>query len=88
MGYQQYMVQCADHKFAPCVVVCRHLVSGESREWYPVIVEGQECYDWICPECAKSFGEIPLDDLQAVCMHCVREMQKTATVIHEEPDEE
>jgi hypothetical protein len=87
MSTPLWLVECGDHKRAPGVVVCRHLLNGESREWCPVVNEGEECYDWSCPECRKKYG-MNFEDFDAVCLHCVRELQKTATVIHEAPDEE
>ena len=44
MGSQRFMVEWADHRLAPGVGVRRHLVSGESREWCPIITEDQEFF--------------------------------------------
>jgi hypothetical protein len=88
MDTEQFLVECRDHKLAPGVVVCRHLLNGQSREWCPVGGESPECYDWLCPECGKDFPDIGVEDLHTVCVHCIRALQQTATVIHELPDAE
>jgi hypothetical protein len=89
MSIPLWLVVCGDHKLSPGVVVCRHLLDGESREWCPVAIEGEECYDWICPECRKKYPVgTDFGDFDAVCLYCVRELQKTATLIHEVPDPE
>ena len=82
------LIECRDHKFAPWSIVCRHLVTGRSREWIRVEGSGEPDdltdEDWVCPECfEKHFGqphdepsEDDLKDLQAICMHCVRKLRK------------
>jgi hypothetical protein len=73
-----HLIQCGDHQLAPWSIVCIHLSSGESREWIPLKSSSPEVdYDWVCPDCVPN-SEIEKPDitkLQAVCIHCVRELR-------------
>jgi hypothetical protein len=74
------LIKCSDGMYAPTVVVCRHLFDGESNSWNPVSGEGEEVFDWLCPECLAKFpADVDVDDLKAVCMHCARQMREDAT---------
>jgi hypothetical protein len=77
------LILCGDHKLAPWSVVCVHLVEGTSKDWVPVHIEPQDRShpdvenDWLCRECA-CLGEPPVQNLKAICIHCVRELQARA----------
>ena len=76
------LIECGDHSLAPAGVVCVHLARGESKEWLRVPQgAGSECDDWICPGCAEKFPMIDVDDLVALCMHCIRARQKDAVSV-------
>ena len=75
------LVQCGDHKFAPGVLVCVHLLDGTSHEWCRCEVEGEEeCY-WFCPECFERLPKLVSDDLKTLCMHCARERREHSQAI-------
>lgn len=68
------LIQCGDHQWAPWSIVCKHLVSGESADWCPVAAEedGEVEHDWLCPSCLANHPNHDVDDLKAICIHCVR----------------
>jgi len=67
------LITCDVHGLVPGVIVCRHLVDGESKEWRPVT--GGENNDWICPKCGDLYPNIPIDDLRSICMYHARVMR-------------
>jgi hypothetical protein len=70
------LIQCGDHKLAPWSVVCIHLLNGSSEDWQRLPGEDGNQDDWLCPVCAAKGAEhVPVEELKAVCIHCVREMQ-------------
>jgi hypothetical protein len=70
------LIQCGDHKMAPWSVVCIHLLDGISEEWLRQPGEDGDQDDWLCPSCAaKGAEQVPVEELKAVCIHCVRELQ-------------
>jgi hypothetical protein len=80
MNQSNNLIQCADHKWAPWSVVCVHLINGET-DWNPVPNEMPEVdYDWLCTDCRSKHPDLELDDLKAICIHCVRELQARAGV--------
>lgn len=79
------LIKCSDHKLAPAILVCRHLLEGTATEWCPVFSEDDENHDWICPDCGKLYPNIPVEDVRIVCLHCCRGLQKKAKVIHQPP---
>jgi hypothetical protein len=72
------LIKCADHKYVPWGIVCVHLCEKTATEWLPVPQEpDSECEnDWLCPECVTRYPDLPLDDLRAVCIHCIRELRE------------
>lgn len=83
------LIKCADHKSAPWGIVCIHLCEGQASDWIPVPQEpGSECEnDWLCPTCIKKFPDVPLDDLRALCIHCIRKLKQHADgSCHDEED--
>ena len=72
------LIKCADHKWAPWGIVCVHLVKGTSTEWLPMPqAPGSECEnDWLCPACAAKLPEPPVEDLKAICIHCIRKLRE------------
>jgi hypothetical protein len=68
------LIQCADGKWAPWVVVCRHLLDGEADEWFQLPQpDGGEVFDYMCRECfLKGPDNVGIDDLRACCFHCIR----------------
>lgn len=75
---RRLMVQCGDHKWAPAAIVCVHLVKGKSKEFHTLEGEGCE-YDRVCTECLKKLPDISPDDLMCLCMHCIRQIEESAT---------
>ena len=74
------LIRCRGHQWAPGSIVCIHLLRGISAEWIGIPVdEGDESAgDWLCPVCFARFPEVPMEDLQLVCMHHVRERRNIA----------
>ena len=72
------LIQCADHSYAPWGIVCVHLVEHTALDWMPVPQEpGSECdNDWLCPTCLKKYPDVLLDDMRAICMHCIRDLKR------------
>jgi hypothetical protein len=76
------MLECGDHKYAPGGMICVHLANGASKVWLPVakldhFAERIEIEnDWLCPECAKNWPYLQIDELAMVCIHCIRELQQ------------
>lgn len=70
----------------PVGIVCVHLCEAQASEWIPVPQEaGSECEnDWLCPACVKKYPDVPLDDMRAVCIHCIRELRLHADENHDE----
>ena len=69
------LIKCGDHRYAPAVIVCRHLCDGTSTVWCPVDSDDPEIdHDWLCPECFERFAVLDVEDLVAVCMHCARRL--------------
>lgn len=74
------LIQCGDHSYAPYSIVCVHLIAG-TTEWCPIPSDHPEVdHDWLCPKCLEQFSDIGIDDIRAVCIHCVRDLQKKAGV--------
>lgn len=72
----QKLIRCGDHQWAPWCVVCVHLATGTSHQWQRVEGTDNNQDDWVCREClAKGLDTLTADDLKAICIHCVREMQ-------------
>lgn len=80
------LIQCGDHQWAPWSIVCKHLADGECQEWVPLESSNPEVdFDWTCPDCIPSDENPPdLDDLRAVCIHCVRKLRKAYDPNYEE----
>jgi hypothetical protein len=73
------LVQCSDHKYAPAVIVCRHLYSGESSTWCPVSSGDPEVdHDWLCPACHLRYPYLEVEDLRCVCLNCARRLRRSA----------
>jgi len=73
------LIQCGDHKWAPWCVVCVHLVEGTSQQWERLAGSDGDQDDWVCPEClATGVENLPIEELKAICIHCVRDMQARA----------
>ena len=75
------LIQCGKDGWSPWSIVCVHLVTGESREWVPIPSDNPEVdYDWACPTCESDLNEqgdnIDLNNLRAICIHCVRDLRK------------
>jgi hypothetical protein len=73
----QKLIQCADHKWAPWSIVCGHLLQGKAKDWNAVPQEGsgEAMNDWLCSKCLKRLPDVPVEDLHAICIHCVRKLQ-------------
>jgi hypothetical protein len=74
------LIQCGDHKWAPCSIVCKCLADNPARkDWNPVepAVPGDPL-DWACNECVKHLDKPDLDRLALVCMHCVKRLRHRA----------
>jgi len=70
------LILCGDHQYAPWSVVCIHLATGACHDWQRFPGEEGNQDDWLCPACAaKGFDKLPLANLKAICVHCVRELQ-------------
>ena len=94
------LIQCGDHKWAPYVIVCVHLLSGQSREWEPLPIgedDNREIdSDWLCPECGKVHDEIheegrsytdeEMNNLRPICIHCCRKLRKRFDPNYNEAD--
>lgn len=37
-------------------------------------------YDWLCDDCRNKHPDMDVDDLKAICIHCVRVLQARAGV--------
>jgi len=81
MGQSHDLIQCADHKWAPWSLACVHLVNG-APDWTAVPNDDspEVDLDWLCIECHRKHPEVDVDDLRAICIHCVRELQTKAGV--------
>ena len=76
-----HLIQCADHKWAPWSLVCVHLVKG-STDWNAVPNDDspEVDFDWFCSECRCKLPDVDVDDMRAICIHCVRELQVKAGI--------
>lgn len=73
------LIECGDGRYAPAVMVCVHLLEGESEEWCAVPSGDLEVeHDWLCSECYGRFESLGVDEMQLVCMHCANEMREQA----------
>lgn len=79
------LIQCGDDGWRPWSIVCRHLGSGDSREWVPIESTNPYVqYDWLCPECVaeketlERHGTVKrmLSKLTAACVLCVERLRK------------
>ena len=70
------LIRCGDHSLAPWAVACVHVMEGTAADLVRVPQdEGSEVkYDWACRECYEKLqrDECPVEDLRAVCVHCLR----------------
>ena len=72
------LIQCADHKWAPWSIVCKHLVEGTSDDWRPIPSSSLEVdFDWMCPACESDHerDQDDVENLRAICIHCVRKLR-------------
>lgn len=75
------LIQCGDHSYAPWSIVCVHLIGG-ATDWCPVPSDHPEVdHDWHCSQCRDQCPDVDIDDLQAICIHCVRELQREAGIV-------
>lgn len=78
------LIRCGDHKLAPGVVVCQHILAGMAGAIVPVPAEGggEVENDWFCTKCYERFfgdeadSEPDPDNVHLVCMHCLRDVLK------------
>lgn len=78
------LIRCADHSLAPWAITCVHIFDGTADDVVAVPQpEGSEVeFDWVCPKCHEKLigqdlaGTADLDDLRAVCIHCLRLLLK------------
>ena len=75
------LIRCGDHQLAPSALTCVHICKGTATAVVPIPQEdGSEIEnDWLCPDCYEKFvvnDNGGLDDLQVVCIHCLREILK------------
>jgi hypothetical protein len=76
------LVRCRDHKWAPAVFVCTHLVDGYGGTWFPVPSGRSEVdFDWLCIMCFDKYesgrmNEILDEDMRCLCMHYARQLQE------------
>ena len=80
------LIECGDHQWAPMVIVCIHLISGDSHEFCRIPSgDLQTEWDYLCPTCLEGCGgdleECDIDDLRPVCIHCSRYMLKKGVVL-------
>ena len=75
------LIQCADHKYAPWGLICVHLSDHTSTEWVRVPQEPGEEFenDWLCPACIKKFPNLSINDLRAVCIHCIQKLREESS---------
>ena len=65
-------LECEDHVNAPGIIVCKHLVDGQSKRWCRVRSGDQDFDDWVCPECFRRIWAVDVEDLRCVCLHWAR----------------
>ena len=60
----------------PWSLVCVHLVNG-SKDWIAVPNDDslEVDFDWFCSDCRRKLPDVDVDDMWAICIHCVRELQ-------------
>jgi hypothetical protein len=76
MNNDMKLIRCGDHKLAPWSIVCVHLLDGSSMDWNAVPQEEEaEMDDYFCNACMEG-DDIPLEEMRAICIHCVRNIQK------------
>lgn len=79
MNNMPHLIKCKNHKLAPWGIVCRHLATGQSREWMAIKSPHPEVdSDFLCEECLvkQAEGDENIDDLMVACIHCMRDMRK------------
>jgi len=75
------LIKCVDHRYAPAVIVCRHLCDGKPTVWCPVDSGDLEVdHDWLCPECFERFPFLDVDALRGFCIHCARSLKSRGTI--------
>lgn len=81
MNEPHHLIQCSDHQWAPWSLVCVHLVNG-GTDWNAVPNDDspEVDFDWLCDECYRKQPDVNVDDLRAICIHCVRVLQAKAGV--------
>ena len=75
------MIQCHDGSYAPAVVVCVHLKDGTATSWCRIPSGRHDVeHDWLCADCMAGIAHISVDALQAICMHCARELREAVSL--------
>ena len=78
------LIRCADHSLAPWAITCVHILEGTADDVVAVPQpQGSEVeFDWVCPKCHEKLfrqdqaGSADVEDLRAVCIHCLRLLLK------------
>lgn len=72
------LIKCGDHSFAPWGTVCVHICEGTATDVGPVPQELGSETDWLCNDCWREAfaGTLGVDDIRAVCIHCLRKIMK------------
>ena len=81
------LITCGDHRQAPACIVCRHISEGTALEAVKTPALPGEQSDYLCPVCAEHPWNLGIDDIVAVCIHCVRELTANMKVTGEDDAE-
>ena len=65
------------------VLVCNHCVNGQATDWYGIPDGDNEFFDSLCPDCLAKYPILAVDEVEMVCVECVRhKQQRTNTALH------
>ncbi len=72
------LIECGDHGAAPLAMDAYNIYEGTATGVVPPPQEDGNniANDWLCPDCYERICTLGLDDIRAVCIHCLRELLK------------
>jgi hypothetical protein len=77
---RRLMAICRDHSRAPAYLTCLHLIDGKRFDFVECRAPDRLDSDFFCGACAANYPMIQEDQVQAVCMHCMRAIKKRAEI--------
>jgi hypothetical protein len=72
------MLYCDRHGNSNFNLVCKHLLTGVSRQWHEVPDDDEPISWWLCPECFQAYHDAEIDPLSfmPMCSGCVGRLRR------------